>query len=251
MASIYTVQTRGQIDGQDCLNSFDYIGAGNDATSELVAQVFKLIILEAIKGIVSSSFVWLEMVVLDWLNPENNINVDLTGENGTRDNEHTPAFVTYSFQLKPAVGGYRSGRKAFSGVADIDIANGFPTASQDGRLETLADALSAQFTVAPSDFLMWPVIYNKPSDKPWVLNPVSIAPFSRISTQNSRKRYTNANSPLSIGGVGSKVVLSELPGITITQSVGGKNIEAWVTEFGSLSAILAPNLPDPLTIPLP
>lgn len=251
MATLYKVKLKTKLDGQEMLNTFNYIGTGVDVNSEFLELFIRTVVIEFMRLIQSTLLEYVEMAIEDVYFPSNSIITQFPNLNGLVTGDVYPAFATWSYQLVPALAGYRSGRKAFSGVGELDCDSFDPTAAARLKLDDLADAIQTQFSVDLFDAKYFPVIVNTNAGGGQWANPIAIAPFKRISTQNTRKRYTSGYASISLGGANIPYTPPVIPLATFTHNIAGKAIEEWVTQFGALTLLELPATPAVPSIPLP
>lgn len=114
----------------------------------------------------------------------------LTGTvEGSQTGEGLPAYNAWGFTLNRASRLTRSGFKRIGGVAENNQGNGIPNAPALANLDALAALLSVDLVQGGDEWtLAIPVIGPPPGNDPPATGFISTVTFTRMTTQNSRKR---------------------------------------------------------------
>lgn len=112
-----------------------------------------------------------------------------TGNVGERLGDPLPDFVTWSYTLQRPFRSFRSGRKAYTGVSELDQNGGVPAPGMSVLLDELATSLSESI-LPPGGGYDFVHALVKNLDQPIPIREVAAltsVSFRRISTQSSRK----------------------------------------------------------------
>lgn len=192
----YKLILSGNLLGQTVKNIFHYRNDVADGFADELLGAFQLTVLPTILTALSS---FLTYTNIDVINLDNGADfaTEAFGVPGARGGEVYDSFGAYGFTLFPNVYNYKAGAKRFPGVAEADVSNGTPVASQLTRLDNIAVDLGAVLISGAKRFR--PQLFSHRCVK----NPtthkctdvftdsfvtVATAAWDRVTTQNSRKR---------------------------------------------------------------
>lgn len=190
--SLYRTVLKYRYQNQECRNRFYYNNAADDGSAVTLNILMLRIVLPDLANIMHDQcqMYELETVALD---DPFDFNTLPFIENGNIAGEGLPAFVTSTYTLFPTRRDIRKGRKAFSGVSELIIADGGAIAAPYLTvINQVANVLQFQLPASTTDpnpsSLYDPALYRAPGGTlPTVLAPIGEASFRWFSTQNSRK----------------------------------------------------------------
>lgn len=195
-----TMQTSYQGSASKFLNVFHYqhFSGGPmllDGAMDRILEAFEAKIVAPLQEITVTAY-WFEKITVQNLeNPDEFASVDFadntTGGVGT---DPLPSWNTWSFILNRSTRQTRNGQKRFSGVPEQYTALNQPTGDALPFLDDIADGLWEPLTIEydpplTGDWLWLPYIVRKTAQFTYTnVNRVQTAQFTRIGTQNTRKR---------------------------------------------------------------
>ena len=154
------------------------------------ADEFEATVIPAIEAVISdnTSMFRLEVRnVTDGVGYLDRIFVPPYTGNGTGASE--PAFTAWGFKYHRAAIGKRSGGKRFGAIPDSAVSDGDATPLYQTVLNTLAGVLGSPLTVGIIE-TWFPVILERkpPGIYPWTDHGIAGVTYSKVTTQNTRKR---------------------------------------------------------------
>lgn len=175
---------------QDVTNVYWYQQIDGSGGAERLALAFINEVLGSIRAVQHGSLIHTTIEVINFDDEADFYQEDLTtGNAGMRTGETLPKFNAWGFKLHRPTRAIRSGAKRIAGVAEGDQDAGVPSTGIVAALDNLADALAAVISDG-SDGLWQPQIVSLSEDGSTIVNDIgfTVASFSRLTTQNSRKR---------------------------------------------------------------
>lgn len=200
MASVFELNLVSKMHGQETQNVWNYIGAGVDMDSAQVLNFFMSVVLPLLLAIQSGDVELLVVVVKNLLDNSDNIIQPFTNTTGVRPLSALPVHDAWGYQLVPSSKLTRSGAKRFPGVAEADQNDGLPDSAIVTPLQDLADIMASTLIHTTLDATLIPIVLGTVGNV-LNLNPVASGVFKRITTQNSRKGYTNSQVSIPEQGV--------------------------------------------------
>lgn len=175
---------------QDVTNVYWYQQIEGSGGADRLALAFINDVLGSIRAVQHGSLVHATIEVINFDDEADFYQEDLTtGNAGMRTGETLPKFNAWGFKLHRPTRLIRSGAKRIAGVAEGDQDAGIPSSGITAALDNLADALSAVITDGADNYWQ-PQIVSLSADGSTIVNDIgfTVASFSRLTTQNSRKR---------------------------------------------------------------
>jgi len=179
------------LDGEPMSNIWKYeLQQDSDAT-EILTQ-FDNVIGAAIRSIQSSSLSWVNLTMRNLTDGASEAELTYNPQPaGARSGEFMPTFTAYAFKLVRSTNLTGQGQKRIGGCAESDVQGNLPAAPIIPSLNTLAGLIGSPISLPSVTGDMVPVIYRPAIGlEPVKVNVVQSALFTRISTQNSRKKYS-------------------------------------------------------------
>lgn len=193
MSELFAVSMIGDVLGQGCLNRFYYYAPETEPTADEVAKEFSLLMVPEILKVLSEEYEIREVVAKTLLKPGSVAVYNFAGgTTGIYGVHSQPPHETLSFVLQPSSTVFRPGRKAFSGYHAPGVLDGVPDPSLQSRIDTLAPFLSLIINWTTSKYVVPALARYIPSSAAYTIGWILSSAFRRLSTQNSRKAYTNA-----------------------------------------------------------
>jgi len=188
VGAVYQVKMyTGGSTANEVLNVFHYeqtVGADTAASALFVA--FRDEVVANLAPIISNTLEITTVSVASLPNPTD-FYTDYVYEPGTRVTDMSTAFLAWGFQYLSARSDARSGSKRFCGVAEGDQSNGQPSVNALILLTLLGSKLAATISSGGKSFK--PVILGVRSGGVTLeKNPISGVSFTRVTTQNTRKK---------------------------------------------------------------
>lgn len=157
------------------------------------AQLISAYLASVLPQIIAIQSVFIEHYRIEVYTPDNPSDFAAeslsTSNEGLRTGEPLPDFVTWSYTLQRPFRSFRSGRKAYTGVSELDQSGGAPTPGMSSLLDNLATSLSESI-LPPGGGYDFVHSLVKNLDQPIPIREVAAitsVSFRRISTQSSRK----------------------------------------------------------------
>jgi hypothetical protein len=186
----YKVISHQSYQDQDVMNVFWYqqIEGGNGA--QALVETFIDSVIGAIRAVQHEDLVHTSVEAINMDNEADfhQENIGSGGE-GMRTGESSVPFLAWGYKLHRPTRAIRSGAKRFAGVAEVDVLEGAPNPAVVSVLDNLADVLADVIVGTEGD--RWqPQIVSLNRETGEIINDIGIntASFTRITTQNSRKR---------------------------------------------------------------
>lgn len=188
---IYEVVLHSTMEGQACVNVFNYVATGATPQAQQLALAFSTTIVPEIAKIAVDNVAYTAVYVY-------NLNAPLTdfydlpiADNGNINEDRAPRFVAWGFTYKGQTKVTRAGAKRFVGCGEASMSGSNPVATMIPILDALAAILETPFEDA--NLVSYaPAIVRKSGTASAgyvieALNMVSEVVFARVTTQNSRK----------------------------------------------------------------
>jgi len=190
MAHIFKVVASASYNGQECQNRWWYFNTGGDGTADWLAEFFAEILLPAMATIQSSTLNY-NYVAVTSLTGGGNAVIPLTTLVGQQGGDWTPSHDAFALGLISGIPGMRGGRKAIAGVPEIGQTSGDVNATFRIALDALAGAFAETIMDVAVEYV--PILLRElVPQQSWVVWWIADGIFRRMSTQNTRKGYTNS-----------------------------------------------------------
>lgn len=205
MAFLFKLTHAQEMRGQQCFNIYHFLDISGQGSCRSLADLFaqhKAPAVASIQGaVVNHQYVQVEEMQ-GLIEPHTEF---LVGLAGGRTGQTLPPHDAYGLTLTVATAATRSGAKRIVGIHEDDQQQGTITDIWKAIIDAVAQILAAYVADAITEYL--PVIISEVTDG-WTVNPIMGGNYLRITTQNSRKYYTNSGntSLLGRGTVGTQEV---------------------------------------------
>lgn len=184
--------------GNEFDNVFAYeVTTGGGTTSDLFSQFFGDI-LPLLTPVIDANTVFDQITTIN-LDDPTDFDIEGISVPGESSGDPLPGFLTWTFRYIRAIRGINDGRKAFGGINESNLTGGVPSGGTLTALSTIADGLAGVLTGTDGAYTprIWrragkyaPYSGDPPvgTDYPDTFYAINGVEFSRVSTQNSRKR---------------------------------------------------------------
>lgn len=189
MANLYEVVDIQQMQDQSLMNRYYYFDVNGVYTAQDVAESFVEYIVPEIMQVQSATLEHTAVRVKELTNTYDQYQISLVDALGQRSGDAISVFVNWGFQLFPATKNFKVGRKAIAGVAETDQVAGDPTAGANTLLETLEPWFYTLFSAGGNSIVPVLARFVVAADL-WKITQITNALWKRVSTQNTRKRYS-------------------------------------------------------------
>lgn len=159
-------------------------------------ETFEAVILPDIQAVVTEDTIFNRIYCINMDDDADFIDVAIN-EPGLRTGAPLPYFCTWTFRYFRPTLDVANGRKAFGSIAEVDVADGLPVAGLVTLLNALAITLQTPLSgangfyqpcIAKTHLIEDPEDPEEEIRVPLTLFPISSVAFTRVSTQNTRKR---------------------------------------------------------------
>lgn len=199
MPYLYKVTHSMRFLGQTCLNRYYYVDSQDLGTAESLATLFAENIAPLVASIQAREVEHKAVAVEEIANGLPGHTVLFDGLLGQRSGTTLPSHDAYGLQLLVATAYTRSGAKRIPGIREDDQNQGDVSEVWQAILDAVARVLASYLYDAVTEY--FPVIIKELTGG-WGLNAISSGQYKRITTQNSRKQYTNPGE-FAVPGMGT------------------------------------------------
>ncbi len=175
---------------QEMMNVYFFYQAEGSGKAQELATAFEELALLSILNLQVSAVVHtsLEVINVDDLN-DFVVHPLTTANEGSRTGDGLPAFNAWGFTLNRATRSHRSGHKRIAGVSETDTSAGNPASAIEANLTAYCTTFSEDISYEGDVYtLVIPIIGAPPGNDPPATGFISSVTFTRLTTQNSRKR---------------------------------------------------------------
>ena len=209
MASGFEVVIKQTLIDQGCLIVAHWIGA-TGVTARILCDVLGTYIMPALQGIMSNSVKFDGMTVTNLSDEGDKATLLFTDVFGARSGNTLPVHDALGYEKVRQTDSTRNGAMRLAGISETDQNGGVLTAGFQTIVDSAGDQLASAWADAGSNVIFPAILGRRLPALPDVLNLVNDYVFKRVTTQNSRKGYTNSNVSLPLAGDVTTVTNAEM-----------------------------------------
>lgn len=188
-----TANMLGSLGANPLNNVFAYESGSSGSSAEDLIAGFGVDVLPDIQEVLSDQTVFSQIEVYN-LDNVADFAIDALSSTGNTGGERMPVFTAWAFEYVRAVRGIHNGRKSFGVMPESFVVGDSPSAGAAAALAVLAGSLEAPIIgvtgneYTPKIWRREGIYGSPPTAFPDTFYPISAVQFTRLSTQNTRKR---------------------------------------------------------------